>query len=80
MINVIRVNFTIARDLKIKLASLVATRKQSAFVSSAIREKLEQIEREKLHQELLEEYAATREERKKEIKAWQAAGLKTWDE
>jgi metal-responsive CopG/Arc/MetJ family transcriptional regulator len=80
MINVERVNFTIPHELKKKLTSLVEPRKQSAFVSSAIKEKIEQIENEKLRQELIEGYAATRKERMKEIEAWQAAGLKTWDE
>ena len=80
MVNVERVNFTIPRDLKKKLVALVEPRKQSAFVSSAIREKIEEIEEEKLRKELIEGYAATGEKRMKEIKAWQAAGLQTWDE
>lgn len=78
MINVVKVTFTMAPDLKAKLASLVEAGKQSAFVSTAIREKIEQLEKAKLHQELLEQYEATSEESLQEIKPWQAASLNVW--
>ena len=72
-------NFTVPQDIVEKLKEVVAKRERSAFVSAAIKEKLQRQEKEQLNQELIEGYKAMRRENKQTNAEWEAATLEGWE-
>ena len=74
----LKVNFTIPEDIVATLRADVGERQRSSFVAAAIREKLIQLEREQLMQDLIEGYQATREEDRALNKEWERATLERW--
>ncbi|MBI4298439.1 MAG: hypothetical protein HY666_01585 [Chloroflexi bacterium] len=74
----VRFNFTIAEDLLVMLKASVGDRKRSNFISAAVREKLLQLEQEKLNQTLIMGYRARRNEDAKLSKDWEDSTLEGW--
>ena len=74
----IKMTFTIPEEVAGKLRDLVPQRKRSAFIASALREKLQELEGEQLRQRLAEDYAETREEDRLINQEWEAATLESW--
>ena len=74
----LRVNFTIPEDLASMLKAHVGERKRSAFVAAAIRDRLLELEQERLRKTLIEGYAARRSEDKGISEEWETATLKDW--
>ena len=75
----LKLNFTIPEDTVVALRSRIGERKRSAFVSEAIRDKLNQLEQEELRQSLIEGYRARREEDSSTDSEWEAPTLEGWE-
>ena len=74
----IKLNFTIEQSTVARLKDRVAIRNRSAFVSEAIREKLDQLAHEELRQALMEGYGARRAEDAEISGEWERATLEGW--
>lgn len=70
-----KLNFTVPEDVAGLLKARVSKRKRSAFVSAAVLEKLKELERESLRQELAEGYQAQRKENAEIDRDWEEATL-----
>ena len=73
-----KLNFTLPEDVVECLKTKIQKSKRSAFVAAAVREKLEQYEREELNRLLLEGYSSTAGDRHSVDSGWEAAGLENW--
>ena len=73
-----KLNFTIATDVAEKLRERVGARRRSAFVTAAIRERLEQLEEEQLRKTLTEGYAERRSEDADLSGEWGGPTLEGW--
>ena len=76
----LKLNFTIPEDVAHALKERVAKQKRSAFVTTAVLDKLKELEKEQLRQSLIEGYQARREEAVKINREWEAVTLKEWPE
>ncbi len=76
----LKLNFTIPEDVAQALKERVAKQKRSAFVTTAVLDKLKELEKEQLKQSLIEGYQARREEAAKINREWEAVTLKGWPE
>ena len=74
----VRVNFTLPEEVLESLKSNVKERERSSFVAAALRERLANLERERLEAELIEGYQATAEEARTMNAEWEAVTLETW--
>lgn len=74
----LKLNFTVPEDIAESLRARVGKRKRSAFVSAAVREKLQELEQEQLKQALREGYQARREEDAKINSEWEEPTLESW--
>jgi hypothetical protein len=70
-----RLNITIPEDVAKRLDNV---RNKSKFISDAVREKLEKLEKEKLEKLLAEGYKAVKEEDKKINDEWEKITLEGW--
>lgn len=75
-----RINFTLPADLIESLKANVRERERSSFVADALREKLAEIERERLKAELIAGYKAMAEEGRRINAEWEAITLESWPE
>ena len=73
-----KVNFTMPEDVVATLKGRIGERNRSAFVTSAVRDRLHVLEREELKQTLIEGYLARREEDAEVGKEWEAPTLEGW--
>lgn len=73
-----KLNFTVPEDVAETLKARVGKRKRSAFVSAAVLEKLRQLERDNLRQDLVEGYQARRNEDTTIDEEWQETTLEEW--
>jgi hypothetical protein len=73
-----KLNFTIPEDVAEALRTQVSSRKRSAFVSEAVRVRLNQIESEKLRKLLAEGYSVRNEEDKEINREWEQITLEKW--
>jgi metal-responsive CopG/Arc/MetJ family transcriptional regulator len=76
----IKVNYTIPEELDKKLRQLIKSRERSSFVTKAITEKLNQLEKEKLRKQLREGYKAREYEDMKITEEWELATLEEGDD
>lgn len=74
----LKLNFTVPQDVAELLRSRVSKRKRSNFVSTAVREKLQELEQEQLNQVLQEGYQARREEDIEINTEWEEPTLESW--
>lgn len=73
-----KLNFTVPEDVAELLRARVGKRKRSAFVSSAVMQKLKELERERLREELSEGYQARRKEDAENADEWEQVTLEDW--
>jgi len=74
----VRVNFTIPEEVVKALNKRVEKRKRSAFVTLAVSEKLNKIDKEELIKNLVEGYQASAEEDAILSNEWESATLENW--
>lgn len=74
----LKLNFTISEEIAEALKAHVQKRKRSAFVAAAVFEKLKELEREQLNQELREGYQARWGEDEEINRDWEKPGLEDW--
>jgi hypothetical protein len=78
MIKTLKLNFTIPEDIARDLRARVSKRKRSAFVAEAVRNRLEDLETERLQQELIEGYQARKDEDSGTNREWESSTLENW--
>ena len=78
--NTVRLNITIPEDVAKQLDSLVEPKKKSQFITAALRNKIEAIQKEQLEILLEEGYKAARQESLALAKEFEPADLEGWDE
>ena len=76
----VRLNITIPKDLAQALNRLAGPRKRSHFIVEAVKQRIEQQERDKLEKILEEGYQAVAKENLAITKEFEAADLEGWDE
>lgn len=79
MVNTQKLNFTVPDDIARELKSRVKKSKRSSFVAEAVRERLEELKKKQLEQELKEGYLARREEDAETNQEWEKITLEKWD-
>ena len=75
----VKVSFTIQEGVVRELREVVDERKRSAFVSEAIMEKIEQMKRQPLREELIEGYQERRYEDAEINTEWEEVTIESWD-
>ena len=78
MLKTLKVNFTIPKDVVALLKARISERRRSAFVATAILDKLNQLEREELRRTLMEGYLARREEEAEINREWERSTMEGW--
>jgi len=76
----VRLNITLPRELAKALDEFTGPRKRSPFIAEALRQRIEQMEREELAKNLEEGYRATEQEGLVLAKEFETADLEGWDE
>ena len=76
----VRLNITIPKDLAQALNRLAGPRKRSLFIVEAVKQRIEQQERNKLEKNLEEGYQAVAKENIAITKEFEVADLEGWDE
>ncbi len=76
----VRLNITLPKELAQALDNLAGPRKRSRFISEAIRQQIQQMQKENLEKLLEEGYRATRKENFALAKEFEAIDLEGWDE
>ena len=76
----IRMNITLPRDLVLALDILAGPRKRSLFISEAVRQKIQQIEKQKLDTLLTEGYRVSKQENLGLAKEFEKVDIEGWDE
>ncbi len=74
----IRLNFTIPEEIAERLREKIAERGRSAFIAEAIKERLDEMEREQFRLLMAEGYRVRREEDREMDQEWEAATLENW--
>jgi hypothetical protein len=78
MIKTLKLNFTMPEDIARDLRTRVRKSKRSAFVAEAVRDKLEELKKERLQQALIEGYQARQAEDAEINQEWESATLEKW--
>lgn len=78
MIKSLKINFTMPEDVACELRARVRKSSRSAFVTDAVRNKLEELKKERLQQELVEGYIARKDEDTVINQEWESATLEKW--
>lgn len=76
----VRWNITVPKELAHTLDNLTGPRKRSRFIAEAVKQRIEQLEKEELEKTLEEGYRATAEESLTLTKEFEAVDLEGWDE
>ena len=76
----VRLNITLPKELAHALDKVTGSRKRSHFIAEALRQRIEQMEKEELEKILEEGYRATAQENLAIAKEFEAVDLEGWDE
>ena len=76
----VRMNITLPRELVVALDNLTGPRKRSLFISEAVQQKIQQIEKDKLDTLLAEGYQASKQENIVLVKEFEGIDIEGWDE
>ena len=76
----VRMNITLPRKLVLALDNLAGSRKRSQFISEAVKQKIQQIEKEKLDALLADGYQASKQENIELVKEFEGIDIEGWDE
>lgn len=78
--NAVRLNITIPKEIAKQLERLVGPKGKSAFITECIRQRIEQIKKEKLQELLKEGYKNNKSESITITKEFESIDLEGWDE
>jgi metal-responsive CopG/Arc/MetJ family transcriptional regulator len=76
----VRLNISLPKDLARALDKLTGPRKRSRFISEAISQRVQQLQREEIERILEQGYRADRQESLDLAKEFEAVDLEGWDE
>jgi len=76
----VRLNVTLPKGLVESMNRMTEPRKRSWFIAEAIRQKIEQKEKEEMEKLLIEGYQATAKESRALTKEFESADLEGWDD
>ena len=76
----VRLNITIPKDLAEALKKFAGPRKRSQFIAEAVKQRIEQKEKEEMQKELEEGYQAAARQGLAIAKEFETADLDGWDE
>lgn len=76
----IRVNISVPKDLLAAVDRMAGKRKRSRFIAEAVRERVEQAQREKLAKLMARGYRENREDSADLSEEFEAVDLENWDE
>jgi metal-responsive CopG/Arc/MetJ family transcriptional regulator len=76
----VRLNITLPKDLVLAMNRVTGPRKRSRFVAEAVRQKIEQKEKEAMDKLLEEGYQASAKEGLTLTKEFESADLEGWDD
>ena len=79
MVKTLKLNFTVPEDIAQELKNRVSKSKRSAFVTEAVRRRLEELTQKQLEQELKEGYITRRKENEELNREWETATLEKWE-
>jgi len=77
---VTRMNITIPKELAEQIGKLTPPRKRSQFVAEALRQKVQEIQRERIEKALEEGYKTRKEESQSMAREFESLDLEGWDE
>lgn len=78
--SVVRMNITIPKELAEEVEKFVPSRKRSLFVAEALRQKVKEIQNERIEKALEEGYKARKEESQSIAKEFEFLDMEGWDE
>lgn len=78
--NMVRMNITIPEDLARQLDQLVDSRKKSRFIAETLKDRVKEIEEDKLKKMLEEGYERRKEESLSISREFETIDLEGWDE
>jgi metal-responsive CopG/Arc/MetJ family transcriptional regulator len=78
--NMVRMNITIPEDLARQLDQLVDSRKKSRFIAETLKDRVKEIEEDKLQKMLEEGYERRKEESLSISRDFETIDLEGWDE
>jgi len=76
----VRLNVTLPKGLVESMNRMTEPRKRSWFIAEAIRQKIEQKEKEEMEKLLIEGYQATAKESRALTEEFESADLEGWDD
>jgi len=76
----VRMNITLPRELAVALDHLTGPRKRSLFISEAVKQKIERLEKETLDALLAEGYRAAKQENIEIVREFEEIDIEGWDE
>jgi metal-responsive CopG/Arc/MetJ family transcriptional regulator len=78
--NTVRLNITLPEKLVHQLDRLVGPRKKSRFITEALRQRIEKMQNEQMHQLLEEGYKDRKAESRALTKEFEPVDLEGWDD
>jgi len=78
--NSVRLNITLPREVAEKLDALAGRKGKSSFIAECIRQKIAQLERERLRGLLIEGYESTKKEGLSITREFEPLDIEGWDE
>ena len=76
----VRLNITIPRPLAQQLEKMTGPRKRSQFIAEALKQRIEQLQKQELEKLLTEGYQATKKESLELTKEFKSIDLEGWDD
>lgn len=76
----VRMNITLPRELVTALDNLTGPRKRSLFISEAVMQKIQQIEKQRLEALLAEGYQASKQDSIELVKEFEGIDIEGWDD
>ncbi|MBM4350812.1 MAG: hypothetical protein FJ106_13110 [Deltaproteobacteria bacterium] len=78
--SVVRMNITIPKELADEIEKMTPSRKRSSFIAEALRQKVKDLQRERIEQELEEGYKMNRDESLSIAREFECLDMEGWDE
>ena len=76
----VKMTFTIPHEIAQRLKDAVAERRRSAFVATALGQKLEEVQEKRIRESLIQGYIERYDEDKRINEEWELATIESWDD